>query len=354
MEESNVYISVIVPVYNSIQWLQECIESVLNQTFKDFELILVDDGSTDGSEKMCDAYAEKYEQIKTFHKQNGGGAGEARNYGVRKSGGEFIVFLDSDDCQRPELLERLHDAQRKGDYDLVICGYQFQDTHHQIYKSFCLPKNEIVGREKIVDYFISYYPDGLVGYPWNKLYRRSIIEKNQIKFPRMRRLEDGIFNVAYFQNIDKLCVIDEPLVNYRANSQVLLRKLPYDFYTNMKAFSKNYYGFLKKNHKEIRKNELPFVIYFLNDFVCCLENILANNWDDKSYNDHKLYIKALRHEKLVRYMLRDVSCVPRYSRWVLKLFKQQNIFILWILIHLKLWMKSHLQRLFGILKKKVN
>ena len=354
MEESKVYISVIVPVYNCVQWLQECIESVLNQTFREFELILVDDGSTDGSAEICDKYAEKYVQVKVFHKENGGGAGEARNYGLRVSRGEFIVFLDSDDCQHPELLQNLYDAQKKKDYDLVICGYQFLDDHDQTGEEFCLKAEDIIGRENIIDYFISYYPDGLLGYPWNKLYRRSIIEENEIVFPKMRRLEDGIFNVAYFQNIGKLCILEQPLVNYQVNSQVLLRKLPYDFYENMKIFSKNYYSFLKRNHKNRKDNERPFVIYFLNDFVCCLENILANNWPDKSYGEHKAYIKELRHEKLVRYMLKDTTCVPRYSRLILKLFKDQNILLLRAIIRIKLWMKSHLKKIFAILKKKVN
>ena len=314
----------------------------------------MDDGSTDGSSELCDAYAEKYSKVKVFHKVNGGGAGEARNYGISRSRGEFVVFLDSDDCQMPDMLKKLYETQKNRNFDLVICGYGYMNDDLSMGQTFTLDKTEIDGKNAVLDYFIRYYPDGLLGYPWNKLYRRSIIVENNIRFPKMRRLEDGIFNVAYFQNIHSICVLDEPLVKYRVNSQVLLKKLPYDFYNNMKVFSKNYYSFLKKNSKDKTVYEKPYVVYFLNDFVCCLENILANSWPDKSYREHKQYIKTLRQEKLIRYMLRDTSVVPRYSRIVLKLFKEQHILLLTMTIRLKLWMKGHLRGIFVLLKKRMN
>ena len=252
------------------------------------------------------------------------------------------------------MLEKLYEAQKKEDYDLVICGYGYMNDDLSMGQTFALEKAQIDGKDAVLDYFIKYYPDGLLGYPWNKLYRKNIIKENHISFPKMRRLEDGIFNVAYFQNTKSICVLDEPLMKYRANSQVLLKKLPYDFYDNMKVFSKNYYSFLKKNNRDRGVYERPYVIYFLNDFVCCLENILANDWPDKSYKEHRAYIHALRREKLVRYMLRDTSVVPRYSRIVLGLFKKQHILVLTVVIRLKLWMKGHLSGIFMLLKKKMN
>ena len=354
MEKNNVKISVIVPVYNCVDWLADCVESVLKQTFESYELILVNDGSTDGSEELCKQYAEKYEKIKVIHKKNGGGAGEARNYGLAESRGEFVVFLDGDDCQTPKMLETLYETQCRGNFDLVICGYQFLNDHQKLGAVFQLKEKDIGDKERVLDYFVKYYPDGLLGYPWNKLYRRSIIQENHICFPRMRRLEDGIFNVEYIQHTNRMTVIELPLVHYRVNSQVLLRKLPYDFYENMRAFSQNYYSFLKKTKRNRVECETPFVFYFLNDFVCCLENILANHWPGKSFQERKAYIMQLRQEKLVRYMIRKSDCVPRYSRLVVKLFSRRQWIILTIVIHMKLWMKKYLKGIFAWFKDKMN
>ena len=344
-------ISVIIPVYNCERSLEQCIESVLNQTFKEFELIIVDDGSTDTSGEICDAYATKDARVKVFHKENGSGGGEARNYGIEKSKGEFIVFLDSDDCQREDMLEKLYCAQQKADYDLVICGYCYLHDSGPDDKKFSLKESEIVGRRNVLDYFIAYYPDGLMGYPWNKLYRRSIIERFHIRFPKMRRLEDGIFNVFYFQNIESIYFLDEALMQYRVNCQVALRKLPYDFYDNMKLFTKNYYEFLEEEGCLQENRDKPFIIYFLNDFVCCLENILANSWEDKNTRDKREYILQLRQEQLVKYMLERIDYVPSYSRLVLKLFKMRQILTLKIVICTKLFLKENLKLFYSFLKK---
>lgn len=354
MKQDRVIISVIVPVYNAIQWLDECVQSVLNQTFEKYELILVDDESTDGSGELCDRYAQQYEKIKVIHKKNGFGAGEARNAGLKVAEGEFVVFLDSDDCQKPQMLEKLYQAQQGADYDLVMAGYQFLEDKNHLGPEFGLDDCEVLGRENVLDYFIRYYPDGLVGYPWNKLYRRSIIETYDISFPKMRRLEDGIFNVEYFQHVEKLCVMKEPLIYYRVNSQVTLRKLPYNFYENIQLFSKNYYDFLKKVGRQKKESEAPFVFYFLNDFVCCLENILANEWPEKSFKERKADVLKLHEDKMVRYMLKQKSCVLRYSRIVLSLFEKHHIELLTLMIHVKIWLKTYLKQIFAMVKKKVN
>ena len=354
MQEKQVKISVIVPVYNAMQWLDACVGSVLNQTFQDFELILVNDGSTDGSGDVCDRYATGDNRIKVIHKTNGYGAGEARNVGLLEAKGEFVVFLDSDDQMKPWMLERMYTLQKSADYDLVIGGYVFLEEKGKIGPAFGLDDTEIIGNEKVIDYFVRYYPDGLIGYPWNKLYRRQIIVDHGLTFPKLRRLEDGIFNVAYIQHVERLCVVKEPMVEYRVNSQVTLRKLPYDFYENILVFSKNYYGFLKKHHRDRKAVEGPFVFYFLNDFVCCLENMLTNSWPGRSYRERKADVLNLLEEKQVIYMLKKKACVHRYSRWVLTLFEKRQIEVLTGMIYVKIWIKLHGKQLFDVLKRVAN
>ena len=114
-------ISVIVPVYNTAQFLPRCIESILSQSFTDFELLLIDDGSTDGSGKICDAYAEKDNRIRVFHKENGG-VSSARNLGLDNARGEWVTFVDSDDYVSPVILEKC--LESVNGYDMVVFNYQ--------------------------------------------------------------------------------------------------------------------------------------------------------------------------------------------------------------------------------------
>ena len=163
-----------------------------------------------------------------------------------------------------------------------------------------------------------------------------------------------VFNIFYFQHIESASIIEEALLRYRVNSNVLLKKLPYDFYDNMKLFAKYYYNFLDQEGVDRKEKEDPFIIYFLNDFVCCLENILINPWPDKSFSEKKKYIRHLKTEKLVRHVLRKADIVPRYSRMILKIFDMGHIEILSIMIHAKLWMKKYLKNFFAFVKKAVN
>ena len=116
-------ISIIVPVYNVDQYLENCIESILNQTFKDYELILIDDGSTDKSGEICDKYEKKDNRIKVIHKYNGG-LSSARNAGLDLACGKYIGFVDSDDSIHPEMYEILYDLQQIYNADISVCSFK--------------------------------------------------------------------------------------------------------------------------------------------------------------------------------------------------------------------------------------
>ena len=347
-------ISIVVPVFNAEQWLSKCIESVREQTFKAFELILVDDDSSDRSREICAHYASVDERICSYHKMNGGGAGDARNYGIQRAKGQFIAFLDADDYYEPDMLETLYKAQRKSNADLVVCGYHRWDEKTGRMEDVGLEDVTIYGKDAVRDYFLRYYPDGIMGYPWNKLYRRNLIEKEGLHFPIMKRLEDGIFNVNYIQCVDSICVVNKPCICYRVNNQVLLKKLPYTFYNDMKTFSKNYYGFLKNEDVAYEVYEEAYIRYFLNDFVCCLENIIIGHWDNIRNKDKSEYLKKLRQEKLVNYMLRKKVAVPTYSSLVIKLFERRHFLWMRMVIRVKILMKKHFYSMFLKLKEKVN
>ena len=120
----NELISIIVPVYNVEQYLEKCVCSIINQTYKNLEIILVDDGATDSSGNMCDELAKSDNRIKVYHKENGG-LSDARNYGVERATGEYIGFVDSDDYIDSEMYEKLYEAIKKEDVDVAECNFRF-------------------------------------------------------------------------------------------------------------------------------------------------------------------------------------------------------------------------------------
>lgn len=348
-------ISVIVPVYNCETYIGQCIESVLQQTFTDFELLLVDDGSSDQSGIICDRYAQKDSRIRVIHKSNGKGAGEARNRGLQCALSSFVTFLDSDDWLREDMLQKMWDARQKYNSDVVICGYRnVVSLENPVYNFDTKYRAEfITGQQNVREFFVKYFPEGMVGYPWNKLYRTDIIRNNHLQFPKMRRLEDGIFNIEYFSCAESICVIEDVLYNYRASQQVEQRKLPKDFYSLMETFVKHYYRTLKQWGFQIKDVQKPIVFYFLNDFVGCLENIFYSP-EFKTGKERMDMVSELRDNRLVHYMLKQERQVGRYPGIVLDLFEKKYFRQMRLIIKAKILLKVRLYKLFQMIKKVAN
>lgn len=206
-------VSIIIPVYNVEQYLRECVDSVLNQTCSDIEIILVDDGSTDQSGKICDEYAKMDSRIKVIHKKNGG-VSEARNTGIEAASGERIIFVDSDDCIHPRLLESYRELD--DDSATLLCDYT---TDMEEWKRFSLNNfqehMEFVVREKFMKLFYKDYMNP----PFNKYFRADIIREYQIRFPEDMSLgEDLIFNMKYLAAAKcDYRILHGPFYYYREN-----------------------------------------------------------------------------------------------------------------------------------------
>lgn len=179
--------SIIVPVYKTEQYIEKCVTSILNQTYKDFELILIDDGSPDRCPQMCDEYQKLDPRVKVIHKKNGG-VSSARNCGLEIASGMFVWFVDSDDYIEPFSLQQLYEAQKEKKADLYVFNTQ------QIYSFHTADINQ---------FFEKYYFTYVLGFgPWNKLYRRKIIQKNHLKFDEQETIgEDLLFNINYYKAI---------------------------------------------------------------------------------------------------------------------------------------------------------
>ena len=191
-------ISIIVPVYKAERYLPRCIESILRQTYQNFELILVDDGSPDNCGAICDKYAQKDNKIKVIRKQNGG-VSSARNYGIDVAQGEFIYFVDSDDWLPKNSLQLHIDAMQKGDVQLTIGSSQ----HRALRITIGYFKSELIDLQ---DPALNLNGILLRGYaPWNTLFLKSIIVENNIKFCENMRLgEDTLFVREYLKHVRRL------------------------------------------------------------------------------------------------------------------------------------------------------
>lgn len=242
-------ISIIIPVYNAENFLKRCIESVERQTFENWELILVDDGSTDFSKVICDKYAQNNQRIKVIHKQNGG-VSSARNVGMNHALGEYVMFLDSDDWIEPELCQELIDGTSGSDF--VIGGYKAIYKKNQIEYVVKARKNQFP--EEFSNTFNQLYKNHLMNTPWAKLYKRDLIRDQ--KFDEDIRLgEDFLFNLNYLPKCSYISIVSTTGYNYNVTNEDSATKKfkAEDFsqillvYNNGKSFAKKYGLFYKSD-----------------------------------------------------------------------------------------------------------
>lgn len=214
-------ISVIVPVYKCEEYIESCIDSILNQTFTDFEIILVDDGSPDNSGKICDTLAEKYNKISVLHQENQGQA-VARNNGVKIARGEWLHFVDSDDHIHPEMLENLYNAIMKNNVKLAMCSaIQDEKVPDDFYAD---KKIEFKNLEMNEDNFLHLCRDLRYYYwvVWGKLIHKSIYEKYPLT--EGRSYEDNAIVCKWLYKAKNVALTDVPLYFYFVNTSGTTKK----------------------------------------------------------------------------------------------------------------------------------
>lgn len=206
----SVAISVLVPVYNVEKTLERCLQSILKQTFTDYEIILVDDGSTDGSGAICDCYAEKYDNIRVVHKENEG-LGPTRNCGIREAKGEFVYHCDSDDWLKETLLEDAYAAITSQNADVLVFGYDiFTEKSGDIilFDTISVDDGFYDSKDDIRRFFVkNYYNAFVVLSACNRMYRRSFLLEKDLFFPPLRRCQDMAYSLLLFDNIERLATI---------------------------------------------------------------------------------------------------------------------------------------------------
>lgn len=243
-KETKDLISIIVPVYNADKYLEECINSLINQTYKNLEIILVDDGSIDESPNICDEYLKKDSRVKVIHQENKG-VSEARNRGIEEARGKWIAFVDADDYIDLKFCEKMLEIAIKENAQCVICGY------NRVY----LSKKEALLKEKSFsmdsDEFLNnvFMVQSGFGFAHMKLWDANLLKKSNIRFDKeLKVAEDAFFCMQISKEIKKIYYLNEALYNYRFNEQSVVRKFD-------KNYVQKYLIAMKKTKEYIRNND---------------------------------------------------------------------------------------------------
>lgn len=243
-------ISVIVPVYKAESFLRKCTDSVLRQTFGDLELLLVDDGSPDGSGALCDAIAAEDCRVRAFHQPNGG-VSSARNLGLREARGAYIAFVDSDDWMEPAMLETLYHALTAAEADSAGCAHLNVTPSGQSWPEEAALPAGVYERQAILDGIV--YPltgdrvgaKVVNGFIWRYLYSAAVIREAGLSFDGAY-LEDELFLLEYFCHAQRLAMTDKPLYDYLQNPASVTHK-------HMKNYLGTFRRFLEKKAALVEK-----------------------------------------------------------------------------------------------------
>ena len=281
-------ISVIVPVYNVYDYLDKCLNSLVNQTLKDIEIIVVNDGSKDKSQEIIDKYQKKYKNIKAYKKENSG-LSDTRNYGLKYVNGEYITFVDSDDYLELDMYEKMYEKAKTGNYDIVACdiNYVYSDREERLVVD---PKKDTFNNKEL---FINFYPTVCT-----KIFKKELFFDSKLQFKSGVWYEDVEFMYRLLPYIKSVGVTHDTYYNYLQREKSITSTVSPKIYDYIKNFNGLVDYYKEKNYYDKYKKELEYayVRYIYATFIkTCL-----------SY-EKKEYLKAVNvaienvHEHFPKY-----------------------------------------------------
>lgn len=310
MDITNIKISIIMPVYKVEKYLKRAVDSVLNQTFRDFELILIDDGSPDNCGKICDEYKQKDDRVKVIHKNNEG-AHIARNAAIDLSVGEYLCFFDSDDFIENNMLESMYNLAVDNNLDLLVSGF-YIDTYisNNKYITFdYIPVDDKIYHDKTIfrNNAYKYFDNNMFYSPWNKLYKASYIKSNKLYFPKTYR-DDFPFVVSVIKEIDNIGFTKKQFYHFeRERTDSETSKYVDNLYSKREEEHKmmldlyNYWG-LSNDEKS---NEMISRRYVDRVFECIVNNENKNSKKNfqqkidciKEYLNNAYFVNSIKYAK---------------------------------------------------------
>lgn len=337
-------VSIIIPVYNAEKHITRCIESIENQTYKDFKAILVNDGSTDDSLSVLKTLEKKYDFIKVFTQENKGAA-SARNHGLEKADGEFVCFVDADDWLENDYLSVLVENQKENNADISMIGInKIQNSTAEtefIFNSKKIYENTEDIRKLQAGCFCNrlacFETDFIgMGTPWDKLFRLCIIRKNNISFNTdLKTGEDTLFCWQYFNFVKSFVYENKALYNYVVYQDSLSRKFVElkTFYDTINIF----FTVFDEKMPEITKEALYYVIF--RHFLSLLKKHFAHRENRLSLKEYKAEMKEAISREEMKFSIANISekYLSRKEKIILRLTKRPELlaFLLFSLSRLK-------------------
>lgn len=326
----NIKVSIIVPIYNVEKYLDRCVISLLNQTYENIEIILVDDGSPDNSPKMCDEYAAGDSRVNVVHKINGG-LSDARNAGLEVATGDYILFLDSDDYVELNMIEKLLKVAVTNKSDVVVFGYyaDFVDKDESLLSTRNFPSiNKSYSLDSFNEIPLNSDMIGLLGYAWNKLYNSKVIKSNNMKFTKgISLVEDMVFNGPVLMKCNNISFVEDMFVHYMQRPRVTLGNKFYDNFFDLKLMAIDSIEKLllhwKIQNEIVNENRLSSEFSALKSVVRLLSN--ADNYNMKEKKD---YLKKLFKKDKIKIVLKSVRLLYKKDKLIRFLMKTKNYQVL--------------------------
>lgn len=298
-------ISIITPVYKVEDYLEKCIDSILNQTFVDFELFIVDDGSPDKCGQIADKYLERDRRVHVIHKENGG-APSARNAGIMQATGDYFYFPDSDDWLEPSYLAEMYDLAKRTGAQLVISGFTmeyYEKGKSQAY-IVSVPEKNFDSKDKLRKNIHNYFDNMMMAVPWNKLYDANYIRKKQILFPNMK-WDDLHFNMDVLMEIEKIAISSSSGYHFFRSRPGSETTHVFDQMLYFKRKEQFMHIIDVYNCWEVKDHKYMSVIfgYYAGRLVQCIQEIAISDCTDKRKQilkilDDELSKKALKYGKI--------------------------------------------------------
>ena len=304
-------LTVVIPVYNVEKYLKRCIDSILIQEWKNYEIILVDDGSTDNSPQICEDYAKAYDIISVIHKENGG-LSEARNTGISNAEGEYVYFLDSDDWIEPNTFSDLAEVIESDQYDIISFNQEFVKSEHDIIKSDSKRTKRLTGKEALIDMFSYGF---ITGFATDKIYRKALFTKNTIQFPVGKYYEDLGTNYKLFLAAKKVYATNQKYYHYLIdNPDAITQSWNEKKLRDMFEFYKEvfYSDFVRSqlNQEELHISQL----YYVNG----LAHILASLYKAKLHKNYDEITSEVKQElEKNKITCSEVKSIPNRIKYLL-------------------------------------
>ncbi|NLL63291.1 MAG: glycosyltransferase family 2 protein [Ruminococcaceae bacterium] len=350
--------SFIMPVYNVEKYLHEAIDSILNQTFEDFELILVDDKSPDSSPKICDDYAEKDTRVKVIHKEKNEGLGYARNTGFSVAKGDFIIFVDSDDYYELNMLQTCWDIiSNNKDVDIIVFGinvfYQNKKCETTWTEKLTTISKKYGSTKEIGEAFIELNSSRIFPFAWNKVYRRSLLFESGALFEKTKLIEDFLFNIFVFQQSRLVITLEEALHWYRRPAhQTLVNTYCAEFFDLCKRKYLLEKDFLE-NMQVLTEENIQFIS---TSYVKHLISVFVRNQAKKpkslSKQEQLKEISKILNDDLTKKVLERYKPSSLIMNIIVKIMRKKCIYLCYMLASITNLSQKYFVKVFKFLSKK--